>query len=67
MSNILRKAVEEKRKQLINKLMVFGGYQNEDQLLKLTLTELIYEYKGILSNNHPHSDKGSIHWTYKKS
>ena len=67
MSNILRKAVEEKRKQLINKLIVFNVYTSEEQLLNFTLTELENEYKGIQSNSHPHNDKGSIKWNCKKS
>jgi Fur-regulated basic protein A len=67
MSHILRKAVEERRKKLINKLIAFHVYKSEEQLLKLSLTELENEYKRIQSDSHPYSDTGSIHWTNKKS
>jgi hypothetical protein len=62
MENILRKAVEQRRKTLMNILLNFKIYDNEEQLLKLSLTELENEFKRLKSNSHPHSDTGSIKW-----
>jgi D-Tyr-tRNAtyr deacylase len=62
MENILRKAVEQRRKKLMNILLNFKIYDNEEQLLKLSLTELENEFKRLKSNSHPHSDTGSIKW-----
>lgn len=50
MGNILRKAVEDRRKKLINKLIAFNVYQKEDKnLYNLTLTELENEYRKLQS------------------
>ena len=65
MENILRNAVEQRRKTLINILLTFKIFDSEEQLLKLSLTELENEYKRLKSNCHPHSDTGSIHWKNK--
>ncbi|MFP5112523.1 Fur-regulated basic protein FbpA [Bacillaceae bacterium C204] len=62
MENILRKAVEQRRKTLINILLNFKIYDNEEQLLNLSLTELENEFKRLKLNSHPHSDTGSINW-----
>jgi hypothetical protein len=62
MENILRKAVEQRRKTLINILLNFKIYDNEEQLLNLSLTELENEFKRLKLNSHPHSDTGSIKW-----
>jgi Fur-regulated basic protein A len=60
-SNILRKAVEDRRKKLIEKLIAFKAYKKEDkQLWELSLTELENEYRRFQSHSHPHCDFGSI-------
>jgi hypothetical protein len=60
-SYILRKAVEDRRKKLIEKLIAFKVYKKDDkQLLELSLTELENEYRRFQSHSHPHSDFGSI-------
>ncbi|AXN40976.1 MULTISPECIES: Fur-regulated basic protein FbpA [Peribacillus] len=58
--------MEEIRRKLINKLIVFNVYKNKEQLLNLSLKELENEYKRIQLDSHPHCDTGSIHWTNKK-
>ena len=61
MGNILRKAVEDKRKRLIDKLIAFKVYRKEDKhLFELTLTVLENEYRRFQSQCHPHGDFGSI-------
>jgi hypothetical protein len=66
--NILRKAVEDKRKRLIDQLIALNVYKKEDKyLFELTLTELENEYRRFQSQGHPHGDFGSIQWTHKKS
>ncbi|PGY16040.1 Fur-regulated basic protein FbpA [Bacillus sp. AFS031507] len=65
MENILRNAVEQRRKTLINILLTFKIFDSEEQLLKLPLTDLENEYKRLKSNCHPHSDTGSIQWKNK--
>jgi hypothetical protein len=65
MDNILRNGVEQRRKTLINILLTFKIYDNEEQLSKLSLTDLENEYKRLKSNSHPHSDAGSIQWKKK--
>ncbi|MBV7504901.1 Fur-regulated basic protein FbpA [Bacillus sp. sid0103] len=68
MGNILRKAVENKRKKLIEKLIAFNVYKKEDKhLFELSLTELENEYRRFQSLNHFHSDLGSIQLISKKS
>ena len=68
MGNILRKAVEDKRKGLIERLIAFNIYKKEDkQLFELTLTELEHEYRRFQARCHPHDDFGSIQWSFKKS
>ncbi|WP_338448889.1 Fur-regulated basic protein FbpA [Niallia oryzisoli] len=62
MSYNLRKAVEERRKKLINKLLVCNVYKDKEELMYLTLSELENEYKSIQSNGHPHDNMGSIQW-----
>ncbi|MEK4535998.1 Fur-regulated basic protein FbpA [Peribacillus sp. FSL K6-1552] len=58
--------MEEIRRKLINKLIVFNVYKNKEQLLNLSLKELENEYKRIQLDSHPHCDTGSINWTNKK-
>lgn len=68
MGNILRNAVEKKRKKLIEKLIAFNVYKKEDKhLFELSLTELENEYRQFQMINHPHSDIGSIRLTSSKS
>ncbi|MFJ8235596.1 Fur-regulated basic protein FbpA [Ureibacillus sp. NPDC094379] len=63
MGEILRKAVEDRRKNLINKLITFNVYQKDDKRLwNLTLSELEYEFGRLKSKSHPHHDIGSIKW-----
>ncbi|AGK53536.1 hypothetical protein B1NLA3E_08870 [Bacillus sp. 1NLA3E] len=59
--DILRKAVEDRRKKLIEKLIAFNVYKKEDKhLFELSLTELENEYRGFQLYSHPHGDFGSI-------
>ncbi|MED0747443.1 Fur-regulated basic protein FbpA [Aeribacillus composti] len=51
---------------MINKLIVLNAFKNEEQLCKLTLSELEYEYKKTQRDSHPHSETGLIRWTSKK-
>jgi hypothetical protein len=61
MGEIFRKSLEKRRKKLIDKLIAFDIYKTEDKhLFELSLTELEYEYKRFMIENHPHSDLGSI-------
>jgi hypothetical protein len=62
MENILRNAVEQRRKTLINILLNFKIVGSEEQLSRLSLTELEDEFKRLRSDSHPHSDTGSIQW-----
>lgn len=50
----------------MNILVTFGVYQKEDkQLYELSLTDLEKEYNKFISNEHPHSEIGSIRWGNK--
>lgn len=61
MGEIFRKSLEKRRKRLIDKLIAFDVYKKEDKhLFELSLTELEYEFKRFISENHPHSDMGSL-------
>jgi hypothetical protein len=61
MDEIFRNSLEKRRKRLIDKLIAFDVYKKEDKhLFKLSLTELEYEYRRFIIENHPHSDIGSI-------
>ncbi len=63
MGDVFRKAVEDSRKSLIEKLIAFNVYKKDDKhLFELTLSELENEYKKFLSKSHPHGDYGSIKW-----
>ena len=67
MGDILRKAVEVRRKELINTLITYNLNQEENQhLFELTLTELENEYRKLQSQGHPHSGLSSIQWKEKK-
>lgn len=66
MSNILRQAVENRRRELMNILITFGVLQKEDkQINELSLTDLEKEYINFILNEHPHSEIGSIRWGNK--
>jgi hypothetical protein len=66
MGKILRKAVESRRLELINKLIAFGVYKKEEQhLFELSLTDLENEFKKFIGDQHPHSEIESIHWVNK--
>ena len=68
MGEILRKAVEDRRKKLIDKLIAYKVYKKDDKhLFELSLTELEKEYKNFQSYCHPHNDFGSLQWKGKKS
>ncbi|MCM3673905.1 MULTISPECIES: Fur-regulated basic protein FbpA [Peribacillus] len=62
----MKKGVEEKRKELIYKLMIHTVNKSVEQLMKLTLKELEMEYKKVQNDCHPHSDAGSIQWISAK-
>jgi hypothetical protein len=68
MGEILRNAVENKRKKLIKKLIAYNVYKKEEKhLFELSLTDLENEYRRFKSLSHPHSDIGSIKLTGHKS
>ncbi|MDR4924801.1 Fur-regulated basic protein FbpA [Peribacillus simplex] len=56
----MKKGVEERRKELIHKLLIHTVNKSVEQLMKLTLKELEIEYKKVQNDCHPHSDAGSI-------
>lgn len=57
----MRKNDEKKRQKLINKLIFLNVYNKEDQQLdKLSLSKLQYEYRRVNLQNHPHGEFGSI-------
>ncbi|MED3757533.1 Fur-regulated basic protein FbpA [Peribacillus frigoritolerans] len=62
----MRKGVEERRKELVYKLMIHTVNKTVEQLMKLTLKELEKEYKKVQNDCHPHSDAGSIRWIHTK-
>lgn len=67
MSSVLRQAVENRRMELINKLIAYGVYKkDETHLFQLSLTDLEIEYKKFQEDVHPHSELGSIRWNNKK-
>ena len=67
MGEILRKAVENRRKKVINTLITYHLNQEENQyLFELSLTELENEYRKLQSQGHPHSALSSIQWQNKK-
>jgi hypothetical protein len=66
MGKILRQAVENRRWELINKLIAFGVYKKEEQhLFELSLTDLENEFRNFIGDQHPHSEIESIHWVKK--
>lgn len=66
MGKILRQAVENRRWEIINKLIAFGVYKKEEQhLFELSLTDLENEFRNFIGDQHPHSEIESIHWVKK--
>lgn len=66
MGELFQKAIEERRKLLIDKLIAFNLYKIEDKhLFQLTLTELESEYRRFFSQSHPHDHFGSIKWNLR--
>jgi hypothetical protein len=54
MGNILRKAVEDRRQRLIDRLLAFSVYKIADkQLFELALTELEHEYRQFKQTRTP--------------
>ena len=67
MGEILRKAVEDRRKKVINTLITYHLNQVENQyLFELSLTELENEYRKLQSHGHPHSGLSSIQWQNRR-
>ena len=67
MGEILRKAVEDRRKKVINTLITYHLNQEENQyLFDLSLTELENEYRKLQSQGHPHSALSSIQWQNRR-
>lgn len=59
----MRKNTEKRRQKLINLLILFNVYKQDDkQLHEMTLTKLEYEYRRYKLQNHPHGEFGSIQW-----
>lgn len=54
---VFRKAVEYRRKMLIDKLIAFHVYKKDDKhLFELTLSELENDYRKFLSKSPAHGD-----------
>ncbi|WP_341357934.1 Fur-regulated basic protein FbpA [Rossellomorea sp. y25] len=63
MGEILQEAIQNRRNELINKLIIHNIFKKgHKQLFELTLQELEDEFKYIQQESHPHSDVGSIQW-----
>jgi hypothetical protein len=66
MGKILRQAVENRKLELINKLIAFGVYKKDElHLFELSLTDLENEFSNFIRDLHPHSEIESIHWVKK--
>ena len=60
----MRNSIEKRRQKLIDKLIAFNIYQEEDKkLYELSLSKLQYEYRKFQSQYHPHGEFSSIQWT----
>ncbi|MGG3912848.1 Fur-regulated basic protein FbpA [Rossellomorea vietnamensis] len=63
MGEVFQEAINKRRNDLINKLIVHNIFKKGDkQLFELTLRELEKEYHYIQKECHPHNDIGSIQW-----
>lgn len=61
MGEVFRKSLEQRRKRVIDQLIAFDVYKREDKhLFELSLTELEFEYRRFMTENHPHSNIGSL-------
>ena len=60
---MMRKNDEKKRQKLINKLIFLNLYNKEDQqLYKLPLSKLEYEFRKFKLQCYPHGEFDSIRW-----
>ncbi|MEH7388329.1 Fur-regulated basic protein FbpA [Bacillus sp. JJ1521] len=60
---LLRDDVENRRNELIRKLIAINHFKKDGkQLFELSLSELEHEYFKIQSKSHPHTGFGSIRW-----
>lgn len=60
----MRNSIEKRRQKLINKLIAYNIYKEDDQQLnKSSLSKLEYEYRKFQSQYHPHGEYRSIQWT----
>lgn len=67
MGDVTRKAMEERRQEIIDRLIVLDVYKKDDKhLFELTLTELDQAYKEVEKNSHPHGNLRSIKWSGRK-
>jgi hypothetical protein len=68
MGKIIRHALENRREELISKLITYNIFKKQDkQLFELSLQELEDEYKEIKCQCHPHSSVSSIQWKNVKA
>lgn len=59
----LAHAEENRRKVLIDRLMIMGVFKHRGKhLFELSLRELESQYRRVKSTSHPHSQMGSIRW-----
>jgi Fur-regulated basic protein A len=60
----MRNSVESRRKKLINKLIAFNIYKEDDEMLnKVSLSKLEFEYRKFQLQYHPHGEFNSIQWS----
>lgn len=60
----MRNSVEKRKEKLINKLIAFNIYKEDDQMLKkVPLSKLEFEYHKFQSQYHPHGEFSSIQWS----
>ncbi|MFZ0446671.1 MAG: Fur-regulated basic protein FbpA [Bacillus sp. (in: firmicutes)] len=60
----MRNSVESRRQKLINKLIAFNIYKEDDKMLnKVSLSKLEFEYRKFQSQYHPHGEFNSIQWS----
>ncbi|MEH7226724.1 Fur-regulated basic protein FbpA [Bacillus sp. JJ1566] len=61
--SLLREPVENRRNELINKLLRLDQYKKDGKhLFELSLSELEYENFKAQSDEHPHSNHSSLRW-----
>ncbi|WP_428911512.1 Fur-regulated basic protein FbpA [Niallia sp. Krafla_26] len=60
----MRNSIEKRRQKLINKLIAFNMYKEEDQkLYQSSLSKLEFEYRKFQAQYHPHGEFSSIQWS----